>query len=70
MYNTNRRLAGANLEAMKLLSKSDPRINMSASVMDLSSLDHVILSSRTSKTDSMIRSDLDHLGESSFTLQS
>ncbi|KAF6025186.1 SHANK3 [Bugula neritina] len=62
MYNTNRRLAGANLEAMKLLSKSDPRINMSASVMNLSSLDHVILSSRTSKTDSMIRSDLGHLG--------
>ncbi|KAF6021842.1 SHANK3 [Bugula neritina] len=53
-------------DAANILSKHDALLI----VMDLSSLDHVILSSRTSKTDSMIRSDLGHLGESSFTLQS
>ena len=70
MYNTNRRLNGANLEAMRLLSKSDPRINLSASVVNLATTDNLIYngpagsSRRTS--DTMMRSELGHLGEFSF----
>ncbi|XP_067950717.1 protein shank-like isoform X2 [Watersipora subatra] len=63
MYNTNRRLAGANLEAMRLLSKSDPRINLSASVMNLSLAGSPLTNgSRAERSDSMMRSELGHLG--------
>ena len=63
MYNTNRRLGGANLEAMRLLSKSDPRINLSASVMNLSCSDNLILNgNRFGRSDTMMASELGHLG--------
>lgn len=58
-YNTNRRLAGANLEAMRLLSKSDPRINLSSSVVNLSAL----TASPSRRNDPLLKSDLGHLGE-------
>lgn len=65
-YNTNRRLAGANLEAMRLLSKSDPRINLSASVSNLA---HLTESYSSNKSEvSTTRSELGHLGESKLTL--
>lgn len=63
MYNTNRRLAGANLEAMRLLSKSDPRINLSASVMNLATTDNLIFNGSARASDTMMRSELGHLGE-------